>query len=177
MNKIPNLNELDFFAFRDYSKLSSKYWAVQNGIIYSKKNLKILKNAIDLIVNHCKIEFYGTQCVDVSATTVLGKALMRNAFDYSSKYNWSTSGELCIFKKKCLESEIQEELEKVGYDTENVMGFVMDIDDSLISLRKPSKGGDIESLGLIGTNNYVNMWLNRDMYDKEIKFKKKYYYC
>ena len=59
----------------------------------------------------------------------------------------------------------------------NIMGFVMDIDDLLIALRKPSKGGDIESLGLKATNNYVNMWLNKDVFDENIKFNTlKYFY-
>jgi hypothetical protein len=56
-------------------------------------------------------------------------------------------------------------------------GFVSDLSDDLICLCKPTNSGDIESLGFKGTNNYREMWSQKDVYDENIKFNTlKYFY-
>ena len=54
--------------------------------------------------------------------------------------------------------------------------MLLDLDKKVIALRKPSKGGDIQSLGLKETNNYVNMWLQKDVYNNSVKFTQNCYY-
>jgi hypothetical protein len=169
INTIPHLNELEFFAFRDQSKMSKQSWAVQNGIMYSLPKSKVVKNAIDLIVKHCKEEYYGVQCVDVSATTVLGIAITKSL----PHFNIATNGELDIFTKKSFDKKTQNKIKKMGYEGNALLGFIMDIGDKLIAIRKPSGGGDIKSVGFKGTNNYVEMWKERNVYDTTIKFTEK----
>lgn len=169
INTIPDLDELEFFAFRDRSKTSIQSWAVQNGIMYSLPKSKVVKNTIDLIVKHCKEEYYGVACVDVSATTVLGTGII---FSLPSSYI-STTGELGGFYIKSLDKKTQNKIKKMGYTNKVLLGFIMDTDDKLIALRKPSQGGDIESLGFSGTNNYLEMWSNEEVYDTSIKFTEK----
>lgn len=166
INKIPNLDILDFFAFRDLPNMSKQSWAVQNGIIYSKPKSKIIKNAINLIVHHCKQEYYGVQCVDVSATTVLGIAITQSL----PNFNIATNGQLDFFHANFLSEEILNDIKKIGYESDKLLGFIMDDNDKIIALRKPSSGGDIESLGFSGTNNYIEMWKSGDVYDGSIKF-------
>lgn len=166
INKIPKLDTLDFFAFRDLPNMSKQSWAVQNGIIYSKPKSKIIKNSIDLIIKHCKQEYYGVQCVDVSATTVLGIGIIQSL----PNFNIATDGQLDFFDVNFLSEELKDEIMKVGYKSDKLMGFIMDIDDKIIALRKPSSGGDIESLGFFGTNNYIDMWKSGDVYDKSVDF-------
>jgi len=166
INAIPNLDKLEFFAFRDSSKRSMQSWAVQNGIIYSLPKSKIVKNAIDLIVKHCKEEYYGVQCVDVSATTVLGIAIIKSL----PHFGIATNGELDGFTLKTFDKKIQNKIKKMGYKNERLLGFIMDNDDKLIAIRKPSSGGDIKSMGFTGTNNYTEMWKNKKIYDTSIKF-------
>ena len=64
----------------------------------------------------------------------------------------------------------KEKLASFGYDLNKLTGFVLDEDKKIIALRKPSRGGDIQSIGLEGTNNYVDMWLIRDVYENPMKF-------
>ena len=169
INTIPNLNKLEFFAFRDLSKLSKQSWAVQNGIIYSLPKSKVIKNAIDLIIKHCKDEYYGVQCVDVSATTVLGIAIVKSL----PHFGIATDGQLDLFTVKSFDKKTQNKIKKIGYDNEKLLGFIMDSEDKLIAIRKPSDGGDIKSVGFNGTNNYVEMWKEKNVYDAIIKFTKK----
>lgn len=169
INTIPNLDELEFFAFRDLSKMSKQSWAVQNGIIYSLPKSKVIKNAIDLIIKHCKEEYYGVQCVDVSATTVLGIAITNSL----PHFGIATNGELDHFILNSFDKKTQNKIKKMGYDSDKLLGFIMDDNDKLIAIRKPSGGGDIETIGFKGTNNYVKMWKDKKVYDTTIKFTKK----
>jgi mannosyltransferase OCH1-like enzyme len=171
INTIPDLEKLEFFAFRDFSERSKQSWAVQNGIMYSLPNSKVLKNSIDLIVNHCKEEYYGIYCVDVSATTVLGRGIVKSL----PNFGIATTGSLDIFTIKSLDEKTQNKIKKMGYGNDLMFGFIMDSDYEykLIAIRKPSEGGDIQSIGFCGTNNYVEMWENGNVYDTSIKFNKK----
>jgi hypothetical protein len=169
INTIPDLDKLEFFAFRDLSKMSKQSWAVQNGIMYSTSKSKVVKNAIDLIVKHCKEEYYGVQCVDVSATTVLGISITKSL----PHFGIATNGELDSFTLKSFDKKTQNKIKKMGYKSEGLLGFIMDNEDKLIAIRKPSGGGDIKSVGFSGTNNYVEMWKDKDVYDTSIKFAEK----
>ena len=169
INTIPDLDKLEFFAFRDLSKMSKQSWAVQTGIIYSLPKSKVVENAINLIVNHCKNEYYGIQCVDVSATTVLGIAITKSL----PHLGIATNGELDFFTLKSFDKKTQNKIKKMGYKSEKLLGFIMDNDDKLIAIRKPSGGGDIEAVGFKGTNNYVEMWQDKEVYDSSIKFPTK----
>jgi hypothetical protein len=169
INIIPDLNKMEFFAFRDISKMSKQSWAVQNGIMYSTPKSKVVKNAIDLIVKHCKEEYYGVQCVDVSATTVLGIAITKSL----PHFGIATNGELDSFTLKSFDRKTQNKIKKMGYNGDGLLGFIMDNGDKLIAIRKPSGGGDIKSVGFSGTNNYVEMWKDKEVYDTSIKFTEK----
>lgn len=168
-----NFQEKNFFAFRDLPEFSDPWWAVNNAIIYSKPKSNIMKTAIDLMVHHCKIKFYGVSAIDVGGPTVLGKAIMRSQENFDRVM---TNGQVNTIK--CDDIDIDsEKLIFFGYNLNKLSGFVLDEDKKVVALRKPSRGGDIQSLGFRGTNNYVDMWLNRDVYDETIKFNKiKYFY-
>jgi hypothetical protein len=167
INTIPNLHEVEFFAFRDISEMSKQSWSVLNGVIYSFSKSKIIKNAIDLIVKHCKKEYYGFQCIGVSGPLVLGIAIVK-----SLPHHGATNGKMDNFIIKSFNEKTQNEIKKIEYISDKFLGLIMDYEDKLIAITKPSKGGDIESLGFIGTNNYFKMWKNRDVYDTSIKFNK-----
>ena len=169
INTISDLDKLEFFAFRDLSKMSAQSWAVQNGIMYSLPKSKVVKNAIGLIVKHCKEEYYGIRCVDVSGTTVLGIAITWSL----PHFGIATDGELDWFNLKSFDKKTQNKIKKMGYESEKLLGFIMDNDDKLIAIRKPSRGGDIETVGFKGTNNYVKMWKDKEVYDSNIKFSNK----
>lgn len=152
--------ETNFFAFRDLPEFSDPWWAVTNAIIYSKPKSNIMKNAIDLMVHHCETQFYGTSAIDVGGPTVLGKAIMRSDENFDKVF---TNGQVNHINVKELNME-EETLKSFGYNINKLTGFVMDQNKKVIALRKPSKGGDIASLGICGTNNYVDMWLKRGIY-------------
>jgi DNA-dependent RNA polymerase auxiliary subunit epsilon len=163
INTIPDLDKLKFFAFRDIIKASKRSWSVANSIMFAQKNSKIMKKCIDIVVENCKKEYYGISVLDISGCIVLGKAIMDSNEDIDFI---STAGELSWIKPK---------IEK---NYEYNIGYLMDIDDKIIAYRKPTNKnmdncGDINCFGFDGTNNYIEMWKNKDVYDTSIKFTKK----
>jgi hypothetical protein len=168
-----DLEDKNFFAFRDLPEFSDPWWAVNNAIIYSKPKSNIMKTAIDLMVHHCKTTFYGVSAIDVGGPTVLGKAIMRSQENFDRVM---TNGQVNNIKYVDIDID-NNKLISFGYNLEKLTGFILDESKKVIALRKPSRGGDIQSLGFKGTNNYVDMWLNGDVYDENIKFHTpKYFY-
>jgi mannosyltransferase OCH1-like enzyme len=146
INQLPMdyIEEHNFFAFRDYHALSQKSWAVSTTIQYSKPQSDVTKKAIEIIVENVKNKYYGHWAHYPTGPGVLGKAIMESNDD-----KVLTSGEMF-----CL----------TPFHDQKWFAFIFDNAD-IIAFRKPSVGGDIESLGFKGTNNYVEMWKNKTVYN------------
>jgi hypothetical protein len=157
INKIPNLDRLDFFAFRDMKKSSIRTWSVSNTIIFSKEKNSILKNCIDQVVQNCRNEYYGVQPIEPTACTVLGKSIMKDNVNIN---NISTQGELSWI--------CEEGVQKLA--------FLMDKNDEKIALLKPIASTSyiysMEDMGFEQTNDYRKMWANKKIYDKNVSFNK-----
>ena len=163
INTIPNLDIFKFFAFRDIVKSSKRSWSIATSIIFATKKSKIMKKCIDIIVENCKNEYYGISVLDVSACIVLGKAIMTSNEDINFI---ETTVELCHI------NPIKEK--NFTYN----IAFLMDKDDKIIAYRKPvikniNNCGDISCFGFSGTNNYIEMWKDKEVYDSSIKFTNK----
>jgi mannosyltransferase OCH1-like enzyme len=160
INTIPNLDIFKFFAFRDIIKSSKRSWSVATSIIFAAKKSKIMKKCIDIIVENCKNEFYGIISIEPTACIVLGRAIMTSNEDINSI---ATTGELCRINPH--------KEENYSY----YFAFLMDKDDKIIAYRKPilnktNNIGDISCFGFNGTNNYTQMWEDKEVYDSSIKF-------
>ena len=166
INTIPDLDKLEFFAFRDKPKASKQYWAVHTGIMHSLTKSKVLESAINLIIKNCKEEYYGIDTIDVSATPVLGQAITLSL----PHLGIATNGQLDFFTSKSFNKKMQNKIKNLGYKNKILEGFILDRNDKLIAIKKPAGPGDISSLGFKGTNNYTQMWKDEEVYDTSIKF-------
>jgi hypothetical protein len=146
------LNQWDLFAFRDIIGSSVRNWSVNPSLFFSKPKVKVLERAIELVVENCRNETYGIQAIVPSASVPFGKAI--NSADEDELI--CTNGEIL-----CLNSQMP-------YAPKKVWGFFTDYGD-FIALRKPADEGDMKSMGFPQTNNYVEMWRNKDVYDTSIK--------
>ena len=171
LNPVPDLDILSFFAFRDRQKVSMQSWSVQNCIMFSHEKTKVVENAIKIIIENCKKEHYGIQPVDVSATTVLGKSIMNSL----PNLGISTKGQEDFILKNNLDPKIVDKLNENGYSKMDIIeGYISDIGDKLIAIRKPSPDGNIKTLGFEGTNNFISMWNDKIIYNSKYKlFDKK----
>lgn len=146
---ITDFDNLDFFAFRDHSEASRRTWSVCNGLVYTKPKSSILKKAIDLVVKNVDDKFYGVSPSEPTGPLVLGKAIMTSNIDLDKI---STAGEFkCIITDKLYSR----------------YGFVADDSIMLVALWKHNNlmnQWDFNSLGYTGTNNYRDLWMNKNVY-------------
>jgi hypothetical protein len=90
----------------------------------------------------------------------LGKAIMTSNQDINFI---ATTGELCYINPN----------EEGNYIYE--FAYLMDEEDKIIAYRKPAiknidNRGNINCFGFTGTNNYIQMWENKKVYNTSIKF-------
>lgn len=154
LHKIPMLDKLHFFAFRDFQRASRRSWSVYNGIIFARKKSPIMQKAIQLVVENCKNKYYGYDAIDVSACTVLGKAVMSSSEDPAMI---ATCGQF---------DEVPHPDPSVK---ETRAGFVWDDTGTVLALykfleQKSDVQGDLTKFGFKGTNNYRQMWRDKKVY-------------
>lgn len=172
ISQIPCLEDFNFFTFRDKSNNCIKTWALSSGIMYATPKCPIMKTCIEIVIKHCREKFYG---VDVSGPAVLAESVVLN---YKKMNNHFILGERMNIHEKDMRI-IKENFPILKQNMfENINEcFVSDLTKDVICLCKPSKPGDIESLGFQGTNNYINLWVKKDVFDENIKFNApKYFY-
>jgi hypothetical protein len=147
------LNQWNFFAFRDIIGSSIRNWSVSNSIIFAKSKCSVLQKAIEIIIDNCKNEYYGIQVTEPTGCVVLGQSIILSKEELSC-----TNGEVICINGTMLDAPRKS------------LGFFTDYGD-FIALRKPAESGcgDMKAMGFPQTNNYVEMWRNKDVYDTSIK--------
>jgi mannosyltransferase OCH1-like enzyme len=145
INSLPmdHISKYSFFAFRDHHALSQKSWSVSTTIQYSKPKSFVTEKSIEIILENVKNKYYGHWAHFPTGPAVLGKAIMASQHE-----DVLTAGEMF-----CL----------TPLHEQKWFAFIFDNAD-IVALRKPTVGGDIESLGFEGTNNYVEMWKAKNVY-------------
>jgi hypothetical protein len=145
------LNQWNFFAFRDIIGSSIRNWSVSTSIIFSKPQCSVFQKAIEIIVGNCKNEYYGIQNTEPTACIVLGQSIILSKEELSC-----TNGEIICINGAMLNA------------SKRSLGFFTDYGD-FIALRKPVNTGDMKTIGFLQTNNYFEMWKNKDIYYTSIK--------
>jgi hypothetical protein len=174
VDQISRLDRWQFFAFRDKTYASQRFWSVMNSIMYAKDpGCRVLKHVIDRIVKHCQSDYYGGSPIDVTATTVLGRSIMKES-DIDDNNDVATLGQLYGVtdgqKEEYLKTykDIFEQHENFS---EINSAFFMDMtpteDYKLVAFYKPTLGGDLKSLGYEKVNNYIDMWHNKEIYGEK----------
>lgn len=136
-------NDTSLIIFRDINKYTNVSWACAPGIIYSHKKNKILSKAIEMIVENTKNNFYG-----LTPLCPTGPSLWGRAISYVGTDENTVIGDFIEltpnFKKKNKAMVLP--------------------DGTIFAFNKDAPGGDLESLGCKGVNNYNDFWLAKDIY-------------
>ena len=153
-----NINSnIDFLAFVDRGggnkSPNALSYPVQNSLFYVEKNNQIMAKAIDLVLENCSNESYGVSPICPSGPGVLGRAFASSGAKQSHILGYFMP--LTPNHKKLNTS------------------YVLP-DGTILAQHKSAwfpkaKAGDISAFGTKGTNNYLNMYLNKDIYDISIK--------
>ncbi len=137
-------SQVEFLAFRDIQRFSFTSWACSMGILYSKPGNLALQAAIDMIEDNCFDKYYGITPLCPTGPTLLGMALAMNGGQANFLYG--------------------DYLELTPTYQQKNRAFVLP-DGTIMGWGKPSDGGDLLKLGAKGTNNYNELWRQRQVYN------------
>ncbi len=143
----------EFLAFIDrgvgHGKPNTLPYSIQNSFFYAEKNNQIMAKAIDLVIENCRKESYGVSAVCPTGPGILGRALAY----YGQKNN-----------------------HVLGYfmpltpNHKNINTSYILPDGTILAQHKDAwfinaKGGDISAFGVKDTNNYLQMYIDKNIYD------------
>ena len=148
-------DNIDFLGFRDLGDgltPNSLPYNIQNSLFYSNKNNPVLEKAIEIVIENCTIENYGVTPVCTTGPGVLGRALAINGM--------KSTHILGLFMPLTPNHRIKNR------------SYILP-DGNIVALHKnawmpDALPADISAFGLKTTNNYIQMWNTRDVYDSSI---------
>lgn len=147
-------SNIEWICFRDSNRWTNSSWTTSNALIYSTPKNNILRIAIEKIIVNCRQKYYGVKNIDPTGPSLLGQAVASS-----------------------------------GTNTKNVIGDILSLtpthsirnrafvlpDGNILAWAKPwlSNGPvELSSLGAEGTNDYKEMWMNRNIYDLNINWSR-----
>lgn len=141
--KFPDTENIDMIVFRERLFHTNTSWAVVCGYFYSKPNNPILTHVIDSIIYNTQNNFYGKNPLYPTGPSLFGRSIACESFynNISIEYGDFIDDETCKYFK---------------FKNRN------------LAVYKPNnlKSGE---LGHPGSNSYVSMWFDNDIYEKENK--------
>lgn len=130
-------------AFRDFQYASGNPWSCTNGLIYFKRNDKVLLNAINKIIQNCQNNYYGKSPLCPTGPSLLGQAFAEYGSDASRVF-----GEHVHLTP--------------GYQKRNP-AFILP-DGTVYCVRGELNFNSLADFGISGSNNYTKMYGDRDIY-------------
>ena len=136
---------VDLFAFRSMNRYSHTSWACDNGMFYCTPNNKALELAINLVLHHVSIQYYGKTPLCPTGPSLWGRAIAESVSQGNEQTLFGDCDELTphhMHKNKTFIAPNGE----------------------LLAECKPTAGGDLTGMGASDTNNYNYFWHRKLVY-------------
>ena len=146
MSRVSVSDNIRMIVFRDTGRHTLTPWAISCGLIYSKPESTVFQKAIEIIISNCKSDYYGITPLCPSGPNVFGEALA-----------------MTRLKDGLL---VGDALDLTPTHQRKNRAYVLP-DGTVCAARKPAAGGDLQTLGGHGTNNYNSFWHARQVYEPE----------
>ena len=147
-----NIQNFEFLGFNDIGDNLRPFtlpYPIQSSLFYANKNSLILEKAIEIVIDNCKKNYYGITSTSPTGPGVLGRALAH-----------------------------------YGLNEKHVIGHFMPLtpnhanqnrsyvlpDGTILALHKDAwmtnaKPGQINEFGIVDSENYLEMYNNKDIYN------------
>lgn len=145
LNPVPVRQDTVSLAYRDRQIHSKTSWAVSTGILFSRPGNPVFRDAIDAVVRNCAEKYYGITPLCPTGPTLLGRSFAKCGADSHAIFGDVIS--LTPTHKK--------------QNTAYVLS-----DGTIHAFTKNGAGGDLESLGAKGTNNYNEFYRAGNVYNR-----------
>ena len=142
----PDIEPVDLVLFRSTGPWDAP-WNCSLALTYASRGQDFFSNAIQEVVVNCKREFYGLNPLSPTMTAFGRSIAINGVQDHVS---------------------VGQVIDVEGQEYQR--GFSINV-DGVIAARKPRAGtqievGDVAYLGIVGGNNYVDLWARRQVYRK-----------
>lgn len=142
INTPPKEDEYDMIVFRDYNNTTRMApWQLANGLIYAKPGHPVFGILINKIVEHCEEEYYGRRTLSVTGPELFGWAL--------AVYGWDNDHSTYL---------VGDFIDSLQHKRK-----IFVVNGRQFMLHKKLNGGQV---GVRGTNDYVKMWHDKDVYNE-----------
>lgn len=146
----PMVRNHSHVVFRDAPAPNQQVWEAASGVIFARAGSRVMRTAIDLVVENCEQERYGVNALDPTGPGVLGRALASVGPDPDTV----TGMYLPLTPGHALKN----------------YAFVLP-DGRILAWGKRTHGtraGDgLESLGARGTNSYARLYKDRAIFSSD----------
>jgi hypothetical protein len=144
---LPAMHGIDNLVFRDAPNPGVPSWDVSNGLLYSKRGQPEYEQAIRLVVENCRNEYYG-----VNALCPTGPNLLGRSFAICGARPQNITGMLCPLTPN-------HALKNYAY---------LLPDGAVFAWAKrtlgTAEGGGLAALGAQGSNSYAHLYATRKVY-------------
>ena len=136
-------NSINSIFFRDIQKNSQSSWSVSNGMIYSKPQNELFLTAIKMVVDNYRNKNYGITPLCPTGPTLFGRAIAIHGLTEKNIF-----GDLMHLTP-------QHNIKNTAFVLPNGI---------IVAWGKKAEGGDLSALGVVGANNYNELWQERKIY-------------
>lgn len=141
-------DDVDFIVFMDLPQYSRASFSCCNGVMYAKRNSPILASTIEEVYYNIKEENYGRSWLYPTGPICLGKNVVKHFDDLN----------IVTGTFMALTPEFSYQNRAFVFSSGIIFGFH----------KLGNLGGDLAYLGVNGTNNYVKLYEQRNIYDRSI---------
>lgn len=149
INNLPTVvGSHKYVVFREPPAAGDVSYGVNNAAFYSESGQLFLEHAILTVIDNCKRNYYGSNCLNVTGPGVFGKMI--------SQYGNHEDG------------LVGDYIQLTPAHPRKNMAFVLPSGD-IAAWGKSTAGSlngiSLNSLGAVGTNSYAHMWAGKDIYN------------
>jgi len=137
-------------AFYEMYPGMRSWTATQTSVLWAKPGRAEMETAIEWIVENCERRYYGPHDHYPTAGALLGRAF---AAAMAAKGQSHSTDDQWVGEIRYVTPE--QEVKNVCYVAP---------DRTLVGLRTKARAGELGEIGLVGTNNYCNIWRARQVY-------------
>ena len=153
---IKQFNKLEFLGFRDYGpgilNPNTLNYLIQTSLFYTEPRSRIMEKAIEISIKNCMEEFYGLTTSCITGPSVLGRS---QAF-----FGTNLNQTIGFFMP--LTEQFNQKNRSYILPTGDI--FALHKDSWLPSAR----GGDLNAFGAKGTNNHIEMYYKKEVFESNI---------
>ena len=138
--------DVQFIAFREQLLAGNCTWACQTAVLYAAPGHPVFQKALERVLWNIQHNHYGPNPLCPTGPIVLGRAIAQ-----------------CDLELAQPTLVIGESMRLTPIHQNKNLAFVLP-DGTIFAFHKPAGSGDLTALGAQGTNNYVQLWQQRQVY-------------